>query len=174
MQENYITNGAEALAQPSSTLSSRYLKERLCCPIVWTWVSFSLHLIGALIYIAALQQKFKNYSSIYNEGFNMLETLIIIILVAICVANFVVALLVTLSARSCDIAKYSIAIGLYIGYFASFCIYWIYYIIILSKTNYIVYTQDGQTINLLKITIIIACVIIGFESITLIIHNYFQ
>ena len=39
MQEsngNLDSYGAQTLAQPSSTLSSRYLKERLCCPRVWT------------------------------------------------------------------------------------------------------------------------------------------
>ena len=81
--------------------NSDYLKERLCCPRIWTGILFVCQFISLIVYIFTKEATFANL--IYNIGITLVF--------------FVVAYLVTKSASTCDVKKYKFALYIYFAYF---------------------------------------------------------
>ena len=109
MDQNFInTNNQNTIIHepnPSQTVrylsNSDYLKERLCCPRIWTGILFVLQVISLIVNIFTKERTFRTITT--NIGITLIF--------------FVVAFLVTKSAMTCDVEQYKNAIYAFIIYF---------------------------------------------------------
>ena len=129
----------------SKDINSKYLREKLTVPKIWTWVSFFIHLITCFyVYIKYVGEK------------DIVSVFLLIITVISVIFSLSAALLVSLSIRKGDGEKYKCAISLYTIYVA----------IIASLTLPLLIKSDFLLAIIVRITLL---PILLFEIITLII-----
>ena len=156
MQNNYQSNQPLYSAQPVA-FSLQGLKDRLCCPRVYTWVIFGLSVANFIYYISS--------GSVLNG----------LLLLISCILSFLVAWFVTQSANTGDVRKYYWALYICIGCFAFICLECILSCIILfpqieeaARKQYSEQDQINQVVLGAKILlIVISAIVIGIDSITL-------
>ena len=153
MQDNYQSNQPLYSAQPVG-FSLQGLKDRLCCPRVYTWVVFGLNVFSFFGYI--------NYGA-----------LTILLSIICCVLSFLVALFVTQSANTGDVRKYNWALYICIGFLVFVCLecilFCVFFFPLLEEEARKQYSEQDKINDAVlgaKILIIVCCSIaIGVNSI---------
>ena len=143
------TNDLQPAIQINNPIVSNfeYLKKQLCCPRIWTFIEFFIHLILGFLYYA----------------FTKYEVYILIIVSIICIGLFLVAYSVNRSAVTGDFTKYLIALVIYIAFFV-FCLF----LLILAICMYIKKFEQ----NYIEFTILFSIFLL--ELITLCILFYYK
>ena len=156
MQDNYQSNQPLYSAQPVA-FSLQGLKDRLCCPRVYTWVIFGLSVANFIYYISS--------GSVLNG----------LLLLISCILSFLVAWFVTQSANTGDVRKYYWALYICIGCFVAVCIENILICVLgfigaekIVREKYKTEDEVKAAVSFLQVFLILFCAInIGFSSITL-------
>ena len=146
------TNDLQPAIQTNNQFISNfeYLKKQLCCPRIWTFIEFFIHLILGFLYYA----------------FTKYEVYILIIVSIICIGLFLVAYSVNRSAVTGDFTKYLIALVVYIAFFV-FCL-----LLFILAIWMFVKKFENNYIQFIEFTLLL--LIFLFELITLCILFYYK